>query len=179
MGPYRCLMLGAGHSPLERKIAPEGTPPPYKIRWTSLDFNEKAKPDHVFDLDQLRVGECLPFEDERFSEIHAYEVLEHVGLQGDFRGFFAEFREYWRVLRPGGLLIGTVPAKGSDWDWDDPGHTRVITGRTLSFLTRELYSDLGKNAASDYGEYVDPCWWSLVLNDYPGSGIYIFGLQKT
>ena len=170
-------MLGAGHSPLERKVTAPGTPPPYKIEWTSLDTNRNADPDNVFDLDMLHAGVKLPYLDGDFSEIHAYEVLEHVGRQGDFRGFFMEFREYWRVLKSGGFFTATVPAKGSAWDWDDPGHTRVITSRTINFLTKEMYDDLGKHATSDYSAYVDPCWWRFVLSEVK-DGVFVFVLQK-
>lgn len=183
MDQYRCLMLGAGHSPLERKITAPGTPPPHGVEWTSLDFNGKSNPDVVYDLNLLHGNgwpDRLPFEDERFSEIHAYEVLEHIGKQGDFKGFFREFCEYWRILKPAGFLIATVPRKGGDWDLDDPGHTRVITERTLGFLTRKLYEDLGETATSDYREFVDPCWWRRVLSDQPEDTphAYLFCLQK-
>ena len=46
---------------------------------TTLDINPDHNPDLVFDLMQI----TLPFEDNTFDEIHAYEVLEHTGAQGD------------------------------------------------------------------------------------------------
>ncbi len=89
----------------------------------TLDVDPACHPDHVHDLNELP----LPFPDEDFDEIHAYEVLEHVGRQGDFRFFFAQFADFWRVLRPDGALMGSCPALRSAWLWGDPGHTRVIT----------------------------------------------------
>jgi len=50
-----------------------------------------------------------------FDEVHAYEVLEHLGRQGDYRSFFATFANIYRVLVPGGLLLATVPSRYSGW----------------------------------------------------------------
>ncbi len=61
---------------------------------TRLDNNPDHNPDVVWDL---RVHP-LSFEDNTFDEIHAYEVLEHLAQQGDYKFFFAEFSEYWRIL---------------------------------------------------------------------------------
>jgi SAM-dependent methyltransferase len=45
----------------------------------------------------------LPFEDERFDVVVAGELLEHV------RDPERLVAEAWRLLRPGGLLVGSVP----------------------------------------------------------------------
>jgi SAM-dependent methyltransferase/UDP-N-acetylglucosamine transferase subunit ALG13 len=52
-----------------------------------------------------RVASALPFEDGAFDSASALDVLEHVA---DEAGTLAELR---RVLRPGGLLVLTVPAR--------------------------------------------------------------------
>jgi SAM-dependent methyltransferase len=95
-----------------------------------------------------------PFPDNEFDEIHAYEVLEHTGMQGDYHFFFAQFAELWRILRPDGFLCATVPMWDSVWAWADPGHTRVISKDTLSFLCPEHYEQLTDetSASSDYRE---------------------------
>ena len=181
MESYDCLMIGAGHTALQRKVTAPGTPPPFRLRWTSLDMNPEANPDIVFNLDDLHFrSQKIPVEPETFWEIHAYEVLEHIGRQGNYQGFFNEFREYWRILKPGGYMIGTCPARGGPWEWDDPGHTRVITNGTLSYLTRDMYKDLGNNAASDYRSLVDPYWWKLRMSRNPEDApwAYVFALQK-
>jgi hypothetical protein len=80
--------------------------------------------------------------------------LEHLGAQGDYKAFFAHFSEIWRILKPGGLLMATVPALNSQWAWGDPGHRRVITEGTLSFLSQAEYErQVGKNPMSDYREF--------------------------
>lgn len=114
---------------------------------TTLDINAAHKPDVEWDLERLP----LPFDPDTFDEIHAYEVLEHVGRQGDFRFFFAQFEEFWRILTPGGLLCATSPSRQSAWLWGDPGHTRVIQPESLVFLSRAEYArQIGVTPMTDY-----------------------------
>ncbi len=84
---------------------------PHRNNLVTLDINRDHRPDVVWDLNPLP----LPFADNSFDEIHAYEVLEHTGVQGDYRFFFAQFSDFWRILKPGGVLIGTVPLPTSPW----------------------------------------------------------------
>lgn len=125
-------------------------PPIIPAEWTNLvtlDMNPAHKPDHVHDLSDLP----LPFEANTFDEVHAYEVLEHVGQQGDWRTFFAQFEDFWRILKPGGLFIATTPHPSSPWAWGDPGHTRVIPPESLVFLSQAAYAEqVGVTPMTDY-----------------------------
>ncbi len=139
------LLIGCGNS--RKKKIKHGN---IEREWddlVTLDIDPSTKPDVVHDLDVLP----LPFEDNQFSEIHAYEVLEHLGSQGDYKAYFALFSELWRILKPDGLLIGSVPAFGSPWAWGDPGHRRVITQGSLIMLSQKLYEmEVGKTNLTDY-----------------------------
>jgi SAM-dependent methyltransferase len=53
--------------------------------------------------------EDMPFEDETFSGVICTEVLEHVPDP------HTALKQIWRVLRPGGVVIGTVPARSPVW----------------------------------------------------------------
>lgn len=138
------LLLGCG-STRDRRIVVNG-----ERGWkdlVTLDFNTDHRPDVIHDLEELP----YPFPDDTFHEIHAYEVLEHLGRQGDWRTFFAQFSEFWRILEPGGFLAATCPSYRSMWAWGDPSHTRVITSGSLVFLDQSQYRiQVGKTAMSDF-----------------------------
>lgn len=114
---------------------------------TTIDHDPNCGADIIHDLDDTP----WPLADDSFDEVHAYEVLEHLGRQGDYRAFFAHFGEIYRVLKPGGCLIATVPAWDDVWAWADPSHTRVIAPQTLLFLDRTQYEkQVGKTAMTDF-----------------------------
>ena len=113
----------------------------------TLDINPDHKPDVLWNLEHLP----LPFEDNVFEEIHAYEVLEHLSTQGNYKFFFLEWSEYWRILKPGGKFFGTVPTKDSVWALGDPSHTRIILPENFVFLNQESYTEqIGKTPMSDF-----------------------------
>ena len=114
---------------------------------TTLDYNADHKPDVVWDLMRFP----YPFETNTFDEIHAYEVLEHTGSQGDYKFFFRQFTELWRILKPDGVLAVTCPSRHSPWAWGDPSHTRVLQKEQLTFLDQSEYAaQVGKSAMSDF-----------------------------
>ncbi len=113
----------------------------------TLDINPDHKPDVVWDLMNIP----LPFGDNLFGEIHAYEVLEHTGQQGDYKFFFAQFSDFWRILKPNGLLMGSCPQTNSKWAFGDPSHTRVIQKENFIFLNQAEYTkQIGRTAMSDF-----------------------------
>lgn len=112
----------------------------------TLDIDPSTGCDIVHDLEVLP----YPMDDNDFDEIHAYEVLEHCGRQGDWRFYFGQFSEFHRILKPGGRLYGTCPSVKSPWLWGDPGHTRAITVECLNFLSQGMYEQVGKTACTDY-----------------------------
>lgn len=112
-----------------------------------LDINPEHNPDVIHDL----TVHPLPFIDNEFDEIHAYEVLEHLAYQGDFKFFFKEFEEYARILKPGGRFYASVPAMTSPWLWGDPSHKRSISKPTLVFLSQDQYKEqVGVTPMSDF-----------------------------
>lgn len=139
----RELLIGAGSSRV-KKLVYGG-----RSEWgglTTLDHNPDHGCDVVHDLEALP----LPFADDSFDEIHAYEVLEHLGRQGDWRFFFAQWSDFWRMLKPGGLFMATCPAAGSPWVWGDPSHTRYIGPESLIFLHQPAYAQVGVSPMTDF-----------------------------
>ena len=105
----------------------------------------------------------LPFADEEFDEIAAYDCLEHWGRQGDWSGFFDEFEEYHRLLKPNGVMGILVPV-GEDAH-ADPGHTRFFSRTQFHFLTREWYE---RKNVTDYRWYLKTFWKIEYLNEEGG-----------
>lgn len=134
---------------------------------TTVDIDKNVCPDLEWDLNNLP----LPFQDNSVDEIHAYNVLEHVGAQGDFRFFFAQFEDFYRILKPGGFICACVPETGNVWTWGDPGHTRVINNGTLTFLDQSCYKELGKTARTDY-RWLYKGNLSLAFNKTDGDTFY-------
>lgn len=170
-------MLGAGHGKPQRRLTAPTSAREEITKWLTLDNNPKSKPDYLFDLEELEKGHHLPVSDGSLDEIHAYEILEHFGRQGDFRGFFATFRAFWQALNLNGLVLGTCPSAQSKWVWGDPGHTRVLSENTFSFLRKSHYEQLGQTSSSDYRSFVAPYWWELehALDD---GNNFVFALRK-
>ena len=149
------ILLGCGHS-RKRLIFPE------RKEWVDLftvDINPEVKPDREWDLNKIP----LPFPDNSAEEIHAYNVLEHLGTQGDERFFFSQFEDFWRILKPGGYFCGMVPIDGNVWTWGDPGHRRVINVGTLSFLDQGNYEECETTMRTDY-RWIYKGNFQLVLN---------------
>jgi hypothetical protein len=160
---YRELLIGCGHDRRKRLDPKEflGGPRalPGSRLWQdleTLDHEKRATPDILWDLDVVpwsRTGDegPYPLAADTYDEIHAYEVLEHLGRLGDYLSFFETFSEIWRLLKPGGLFCATCPSRYSEWLWGDPGHTRAILPGSLVFLNQPQYSaQLGQTAMSDY-----------------------------
>lgn len=152
MSEFRELLLGCGHSRDKRMPSLDGNP-----HWRdliTLDSNPDCKPDVVCNLDwspwvcyehrgidteSRGEGNHPLIGADQFDEVHAYEVLEHLGYQGIARTFFDTFTEIWRILKPGGHLCATVPSRFSPWLWGDPSHRRAILPETLVFLNQAEY----------------------------------------
>lgn len=165
------LLLGCGHS-RQKLLGLPGVP----REWTdlvTLDINERCKPDLCCDLDAkdwfcaaitARGIKCsneihnLPstrvLKDNYFDEVHAYEVLEHLGRQGFVEEFFSTFINIHSILKSGGHFFGTVPSRYSAWAWGDPSHRRIICAESLAFLSQDVIAENRKrgSAMSDFSD---------------------------
>lgn len=138
----RSLLIGCGNS--RRKKLGFG-----ELEWgelVTLDHDPNCGADIVHDLN------VTPWPvDGAFDEIHAYEVLEHIGRQGDYRAFFSHFYEIWRLLKHDGHLFATCPSYRSMWAWGDPSHVRIINAGSIAFLSQAEYErQVGNNAMTDF-----------------------------
>lgn len=138
------LLVGCGNS--RRKKLYTGD----NAEWTELvtiDHDPNCGADVLHDLETTP----WPLDSNTFDEVHAYEVLEHLGAQGDYKAFFRHFGEIYRILKPDGVLFATCPAWDSKWAWGDPSHTRIVSRQSLVFLDQEQYhKQVGKTAMTDF-----------------------------
>lgn len=128
------LDLGCGLKPYRKLMA-------RAAGYTGADIEPKPG------LDVLLVpGGPLPFADASFDVLLCTQVLEHVA---DLEGLCAEMR---RVLRPGGMLVASVPfiyqVHGSPHDYrrfTEYGLTAALTGFQVESLNRQggIGSSLG------------------------------------
>lgn len=173
------LLLGCGNSRLKR-LQPGWLPlEPIWKDLVTFDMDPDCKPDILGDFEQ-----GLPFRDNTFDQVHAYDVMEHFGTQGDYQAFFRDFGEVYRVLKPWGLFCGITPHWQSAWLWNDPGHRRSISFHTLLFLNQDTYKEqVGVSAITDYrwlwkGDFKLVCAFVKQEDDEPASNLWIMQAYK-
>lgn len=140
-----------------------------------IDNNEDHNPDVVWDL----TIHPLPFKDGEFDEIHAYDVLEHLAQQGDYKFFFKEWTEYHRILKPGGLFMGSCPSWNSSWAWGDVSHKRIISKESLVFLSQSQYKEqVGITKMSDFRHIYKADFITIHAEDKNGTFYFILKAIK-
>jgi hypothetical protein len=146
---YRELLIGCGRARKKLYTADPTHPRSWRAPRgpVTLDINRSVNPDLWCDLNATPPWRAQsrgdgPFHEmlgDYWDEIHAYQVLEHLGSQGDAHAFFAHFSEIWRLLKPQGYLVASVPSRFSPWLWGDPSHRRAILTESLVFLDQSEY----------------------------------------
>jgi len=162
MSEYRELLIGAGRDRKKRYQAVPHHPRDWQTKVVTLDIDIRVNPDLWCDLNTqppwhaISAGDTVRREllSDFWDEIHAYQVLEHLGQQGDAASFFAHFGELWRLLKPDGYLVVAVPSRFSGNMWGDPSHRRAIVEESLVFLDQSQYirqcDGLKPTAMSDF-----------------------------
>jgi ubiquinone/menaquinone biosynthesis C-methylase UbiE len=99
------LDLGCGTGIISRELAQWSNPISLDMSELALEF---SKGRGIHNLVQAR-GEWLPLRDGSADAVLALDVFEHI--EDDV----SAFKEAYRVLRPGGVLVLSVPAFKSLW----------------------------------------------------------------
>jgi SAM-dependent methyltransferase len=105
---------------------------------TSIDMLALPNVDIVHNLDQYP----WPFNNNSFDLVFGHNVFEHV------RDSVKNMEEIWRILRPGGRVVMTMPYFRSTDAFTDPTHKHFFTSQSLDYFLES------KNQLSRYG-YTD------------------------
>lgn len=153
------LLVGCGNERSKRVKCPESASDDFSdgVLVTS-DIDPGVGADVVHNLDVLP----YPWQSNEFNEVHAYECLEHCGTQGDARFFFGQFAEFWRILKPDGVLALSVPIWNHDLAWGVPDHKRVFPPCLFGFLERKYYDNVGRPGYGDYRALLGEQNWDVV-----------------
>ena len=96
--------------------------------------------DILWDLNKLP----LPFEDNKFDEILAYSILEHVN-------YVPLMDELHRILEPGGIIKIRVPHFTFVEAHADPTHIHYFSYMTFFYFKKGLKRDYSSEKISDFG----------------------------
>jgi len=90
------------------------------------------------------IFEPLPFDNDTFDSVSAYDFLEHVprtttiNNKGVFP-FIHVMNEAYRVLKPGGTFYAITPGYPRVEAFVDPTHVNFITNKTHTYFTAPKY----------------------------------------
>ena len=93
----------------------------------NVDASARLRPDLVHDLDVIP----WPLPDRHFTEVHAYDVVEHL------QDVVLTMQEIYRVCAPGARVFITVPHFSSANSFTDPTHRHYFSARSMLYFTDE------------------------------------------
>jgi SAM-dependent methyltransferase len=101
-----------------------------------------ASPNEHFKVCNVSV-QPIPFEDNHFDAVSAYDFLEHVPRvllhpngSSTRLPFIELMNEVWRVLKPDGLFYASTPCYPHEATFRDPTHVNVLTPRSHVYFTQ-------------------------------------------
>jgi SAM-dependent methyltransferase len=104
-------------------------------------FPEVSKLGHNFKQANIAVDK-IPFKDNFFDSISAFDVLEHIPRQQIdystgkiYLPFISLMNEIYRTLKPNGLFYALTPAYPGSEAFQDPTHVNFIAYETCRYFT--------------------------------------------
>lgn len=128
-----------------------------------VDFSSFTSNSMIFSQGDLT--EKLPFNDNYFDSVSAFDVIEHVPRwtkNPDNRisfPFIDLMSEIHRVLKPGGKFLAATPGFPSPAAFSDPTHVNYITLGTIEYFSvvPNHASNLGYGFRGEF-EVIANCW---------------------
>jgi len=133
--PYLCNRISNGSS-LDIGCGAHPRNPFNCASYSGIDIrNDIASPIlHVADLSRSRI----PFARDRFDVISAFDFLEHIPRVSYHEGiqrysFIELINEVYRVLKPHGYFIYSIPVFPSPEAFQDPTHLNIMSENTMEY----------------------------------------------
>lgn len=105
------------------------------------DSQEMLKQKNITVVKANLALEKIPFDDNSFSSVSAFDFLEHIPRQiyvdrnqEIIYPFINLMNEIWRVLAPGGRFLAITPGYPSVAAFADPTHVNFITATTHEYF---------------------------------------------
>jgi len=116
--------VGCGSGLMMEILKKYGEPHGVDLTEEALKFCRQRGLKNLYQADVTK----LPFKKDQVDLVIALDLIEHVADD------VAAFREFHRVVKPGGIIVISVPAFKFLWSyWDDIlGHERRYTARSLA-----------------------------------------------
>jgi SAM-dependent methyltransferase len=89
-----------------------------------VDNNPRSRADVLADLDHIP----YPFRDNSFDQLRAVHVIEHVA------DVVRSMEEFWRLVRPGGLVVIVTPHYTDFSSFCDPTHRWHLNSFSLRYF---------------------------------------------
>lgn len=107
-----------------------------------IDLNQDVVDRFPFILRANLSLEKIPFENDSFDAVSAYDFLEHIPrvlAASDAKTttfpFVELMNEIWRILKNGGLLYAVTPGFPREEAFVDPTHINPVTAKTHTYFT--------------------------------------------
>jgi SAM-dependent methyltransferase len=97
-----------------------------------------------FEFHPVHYNERLPFEDDTFDSISAFDFLEHLprisASDGPTATYLGYLNEIHRVLKPEGLFLSFTPCYPHPGAFTDPTHVNYMTRDSVHYIAGQGYA---------------------------------------
>jgi SAM-dependent methyltransferase len=151
---FRLLDVGCGAGNMIHHLSRYG-----KVKGLEIDARpvKVAREERGYDVDLFDVTEPMPFDDNSFDAVTALDVIEHN------KDDLAILADSYRILKPGGHMIITVPALMWLWSHNDDinAHVRRYTSKELKQKLTQTGFEVSRVTYNNF--FVFPLAAALIL----------------